>query len=570
LLGAASVLARYEPDDPRWNELGPQIAERLVRSNPVSLPIWLDLFRPVRTRLEASLAAILRDRDPMRLESDRELAAGLLADYLGDQPMPLADILMACDPTPFATLLPVAQRQRDEVVPYLLAEIDKKLTPDNEPADSGADAERHTKRQARAAVAMFHMNRADLVVARLIHSADPRLRSFLINWLPVMRADPNRLAAELGSLDAAGEAAAPLALPFVEKVLFHPVTSRRRALILALGGYNAKDLPAELRRSLTETFLRLYRDDHDSGIHSATEWALRQWAERENLLAADAKLMTQEDHSERRWSVNTQGQTFAKVEGPVEFQMGSPPSEPHRIPNEILHRRIIPRRFAISTKEVTISQFERFLKDNPEIDPGDGREFSPDPGGPASKPSWYLAAAYCNWLSRQEHLRECYEPRDKDRFDEGMTIPADILTRNGYRLPTEAEWEFSCRAGARTSCYYGTSRELLSRFAWFNLNSEGRAWPCGKLLPNDLGMFDMLGNLYEWCQDPKSDYRPDADGVIVDQVTTKLTLAQTTFQILRGGGFVDVPPQLRSAHRFWNLPHNRLGSYGFRIARTLP
>ena len=95
----------------------------------------------------------------------------------------------------------------------------------------------------------------------------------------------------------------------------------------------------------------------------------------------------------------------------------------------------------------------------------------------------------------------CYLPNEAGAYDEGMTIPADVLQRTGYRLPTEAEWEYACRAGAVTSRYYGHSIDLLGAYAWYQANSKEHAWPCGSLLPNDLGLFDMLGNVYEWCQD---------------------------------------------------------------------
>ena len=95
----------------------------------------------------------------------------------------------------------------------------------------------------------------------------------------------------------------------------------------------------------------------------------------------------------------------------------------------------------------------------------------------------------------------CYLPNEDGAYDEGMTIPADVLKRTGYRLPTEAEWEYACRAGTITSRYYGLSIDLLGKYAWYQANSQDHAWPCGSLLPNDLGLFDMLGNVYEWCQD---------------------------------------------------------------------
>ena len=82
----------------------------------------------------------------------------------------------------------------------------------------------------------------------------------------------------------------------------------------------------------------------------------------------------------------------------------------------------------------------------------------------------------------------------------GDEDPADALRRTGYRLPTEAEWEYACRAGAGTSRYYGVEVDLLGRYAWYMATSQDHAWPCGSLLPNDLGLFDMLGNVYEWVR----------------------------------------------------------------------
>ena len=118
--------------------------------------------------------------------------------------------------------------------------------------------------------------------------------------------------------------------------------------------------------------------------------------------------------------------------------------------------------------------------------------------------TWYEAAAYCNWLSEQEGIPKqqwCYEPNDSGEYGEGMKPAADFLDRTGYRLPTEAEWEYACRAGAATSRYYGRSEELLVRYAWYSVNSKERTWPVGSLRPNDLGLFDMHGNVWNWCQD---------------------------------------------------------------------
>ena len=109
----------------------------------------------------------------------------------------------------------------------------------------------------------------------------------------------------------------------MDAILFHPETSTRRALILALGTYGTdRPFPGE-REPLIAKLLDLYENDPDAGIHGAAEWTLRQWKQAAKLKEIDARLRGK-DRGDRRWSVNSQGQTFALIEGPVEFRMGSP------------------------------------------------------------------------------------------------------------------------------------------------------------------------------------------------------------------------------------------------------
>ena len=360
----------------------------------------------------------------------------------------------------------------------------------------------------------------------------------------------------------------------MDTILFHPETSVRRAVIQALGTYPNDRLSAGERDQLAAKLLALYRDDPDAGVHGAAAWTLRQWGQQEKLKAADAELSGLKDKGHRRWFVNRQGQTFAVIDGPVEFRFGSPPAEPNRnAAMETPRRLVIPRRFAIATREVTVEQWQRFVRTNSQLGmpPSFVNQFSSAPDCPMIGFTWYIAANYCNWLSEQEGLPRdqwCYLPNQRGDYDAGMMIPADVLKCSGYRLPTEAEWEFACRSGTTTSRYFGLSLELLGNYAWYQANSREHAWPCGSLLPNDLGLFDMLGNEFEWAQDGTGRLMPETRGRFSDIIVRSELINETVPRLLRGGSFYYLQTGIRSAVRSAFAPSVRISNFGCRLART--
>ena len=139
----------------------------------------------------------------------------------------------------------------------------------------------------------------------------------------------------------------------------------------------------------------------------------------------------------------------------------------------------------------------------------------------------------------------------------------------GYRLPTEAEWEYFCRAGTTTSRYYGTDDGLLNAYAWYHANGENQTWPVARLKPNDFGLFDVLGNLWEWCHDPKGDY-PKATGSPSTDTPDGTVVQNTSEHVLRGGAFTTLPADVRSGKRNFCRADDHGSPWGVRPVRTLP
>jgi formylglycine-generating enzyme required for sulfatase activity len=135
-------------------------------------------------------------------------------------------------------------------------------------------------------------------------------------------------------------------------------------------------------------------------------------------------------------------------------------------------------------------------------------------------------------------------------------------------LPTEAEWEYACRAGTVTSRYYGESEELLGNYAWYVKNSGTLTRPMGSKKPNDLGLFDMHGNVQNWCQENEKHY-PVNQGVVTEDREGELSIVYTKERVTRGGSFRDEADLLRSASRVGVVPTDLHNNFGFRPARTI-
>jgi formylglycine-generating enzyme required for sulfatase activity len=343
--------------------------------------------------------------------------------------------------------------------------------------------------------------------------------------------------------------------------------SERQALILTLGEYpddpyGQSDYPA-----LVKKLLDWYRTDRDPGVHGAVDWLLRkpEWQGREKLDRIDCQLVTRDPPSGRDWYVNRQGQTFTVVRGPKEFIMGSPrpEQEANYVENELQHKIRIDRSFAIATKEVTVRDYKEFKADGgegPDLSPDFLQQYNVTDECPLTYVDWYVMARYFNWLSKREGFDKdqlCYLPNGEGRYANGMKIARDVFQLHGYRLPTEAEWEYSCRARTQTTYPHGSNTLLLGEYAWyvdnFAVEQKGRARPVGQKKPNDLGLFDILGSAGEWTQclydrvyPAKTDGTPRLD----DCSSCRSVLDGDKYpRVFRGGKYFRSVSQLRAAFR---------------------
>jgi serine/threonine protein kinase/formylglycine-generating enzyme required for sulfatase activity len=551
---ALVVLASWDPGGPLWKEVSPGLAEALLTANALHLGTWVQALHPVRLPLLSALGEVFRGE---RLPEYRQVAAAVLADYAADQPKVLADLVMDAEEKQFSIIFANLKDQGEQGLLFLTGEIDKKLPPDLPSSDERR--EKLAKRQANAAVALLRMNQPQKIWPLLKHSPDPRARSYLVHRFGPLGADAGVI---------------------IKRLEEEPDVTVQRVLILSLGEFGEKAWTAEDRNLVTKKLKDIYRTAVDPGLHAASEWLLREWNQGDWLRNVNDEWKNDEEKREKKieeirqelakekkkslpqWYVAGQGQTMVIIPEPMEpFKMGSPTSETDRGADEVQHKKSISRTFTVAAKSVTVGQYRRFDEDYKVPD-----KYTRTAELPVVRIDWHNAAAYCNWLSKQEGILEdqwCYE-QIKGQV---TSSKKNYLTLTGYRLPTEAEMEYATRAGAVTSRYYGESEELLPKYAWYLKNSKEQTWPVGSLKPNDLGFFDMQGNAYTWCQEGYDGY-PAGKGEIVTEDKEQRVGLVATHGVLRGGSFSSLPPYVRSADRIKLVPASKYNYIGFRVART--
>ncbi len=391
--------------------------------------------------------------------------------------------------------------------------------------------------QIRAAAALIATGAPQVEIAldQLKASRDPERRIALLNFLVEARVDPGLLQ---------------------RQALAQNDPSIRCMLFQALAELPA---PAENPAELTggnSLLIERYRTDPDAGVHAAIGMVLRHRGAAADVTKLDLALAN-EPLGERRWFVTSWGETMAIV--------GARHDPNPLLPSELDGAGI----FAIALTETTARDFGAF---EPSFAKRRSKSGADDPwqdDKPADFITYDRAAAYCNWRSKQEGLPESEWCYSEDPENHRMVMALDYRRRLGYRLPTIEEWEIAARAGTSTDRYFGKHLTNVARYAWSRRNVNFHAQPVARLRPNDYGLFDVIGNLSEWCYNPVPPHDPLCQCGAIQGSACK----RFHFVSERGGCFYYPDTELRAhpLHQLldWRKTDESYNYNGFRIARSL-
>jgi formylglycine-generating enzyme required for sulfatase activity/serine/threonine protein kinase len=600
-LRAGVALARYDPDPKRWTKGDLSfLAEQILASNPDEQARLRGHVRALRAGLEGPVHVSFRNGSPNFSSVTRVAAARALVDWFGDDPGALADLasqavmpeqydivfarLSKLTARPKARHAAVARLRelcglspgagpasREDAAPFLVGACGAGLaaspfgtgpfpavtalvaaTP--EPARPWADKRvLRGQRRAGAVITLLRLDGTPEALKALPDQEDPEALTQFIHGAAPRGVDPGVLTRCLlgGSADDKEG-----------HILY--------ALLSALGEYPRADIPD--LGEVTAKVRAWHANDPRPAVHGITGWLLRHWKAQGIPDGEGAGLPlhgTPDGKGWRRLTVGGQAMTLILCPRGT-FAMGSPPKEFNRSRSrEPRHAVEIERPFAICDREVTWEQFRCCVCDMPAPfrNAREQRE-----GTPVSYVTWDEAVFYCRWLTTKAGLPEaeqCYaDPAPPSKgaglFPQYRYHPE----RPGFRLPTEAEWEYACRGRTMTTYGFGNDARLLGKYGWFDDNGQDDSGqhvsgtrPGGQLRPNLWGLFDMHGNAWERCQDWYHDY-PASD--------PNARKKGTSNRMVRGGAWYNTARYCRSAYRNdFELPTTRTLGIGFRIVCTV-
>lgn len=540
----AGGLALFDPANSSWPKVGEALPTLLCQEPSVWYGLWQTVFQAQSDKLQAGLCSIFDDRSNQEMSRS---AAQLLGLLIRDDPKLLADLLQRADREQMAPLIQGLQQTGESSIPWLQTALSNQTpvvqTSQKYPNQRLPYVERD-RRRAKVACALLALNRLNDVWPHLISTSDPTFRCNVIELIPYAGIPSEKIW---------------------EWFTNHIHAQQRRTMLLMLGSLPISAASPQQRQVWIKELQRIERQDPDPGIHAAAQWLLRKWK-------PDFRISNEEISGfsrNRRWYETSTGETFVIIQGPVEFLMGSPQDEYSQDPNDEMHLRRINHSWAIASHEVT---HERAVALVPSLANSESEHFS-EPDLPEFGKTWYDAARYCRRLSEKEGIVEdqmCFPPVEE--IGPQMKLPENYFERTGYRIPSQAEWEYACRAGTITATYFGDDPELYAAYASNATNTKTPFATVGSKKPNDLGLFDTLGNVFEWCYDrcegkPYS-HQPGWDRTVSDTSINSRIAPRRNYSI-RGGDTFRNPGSIRSAARNRAVAQLRSFTVGFRPVRTV-
>jgi serine/threonine protein kinase len=409
-----------------------------------------------------------------------------------------------------------------------------------------AQQEQLSAKRSGMATAILKLNSrqlpADLLADNPANIADPTLRNLVLHRIPLFGVLVSDLLAQIETSSDPGI---------------------RRAAIQGLGELAQQKLLTPDEQGEVGSQVIRFHADRDPGVHSAAAWTLRQLGVEPPDSGGSAEWKIDDGPFWERRRFGSVEMEFAVFDGRKERGSGIVSRDERQRPYELQRPFNIGRCYEIGLYEVSEKNYAASLLPEESAKFLDGQTLSDRPAGV----SWNQAAEYCNWLSEQHGFPSdqwCYEGTKP--FGSGMKLKKNWRDLPGYRLPSEAEWEFACRAGTETEYSCGDNPKLLADYGWYDVSAFRRNGPfvAGQKRPNRYGLFDVHGNMWEWCQDPyvrgQAGGPEEGDALIKDD----------TPRVLRGGSFYDVATNMRSALRGGYFADGRDYYSGFRVSRTYP
>ncbi|MCL4206383.1 MAG: protein kinase [Pirellulaceae bacterium] len=441
----------------------------------------------------------------------------------------------------------VHEGELQALVPILTQASYDKVSPAMQRRFDTSDAQQ----RARYAAVALHWGAVELATEVLREQDDPSARTAFIH----------------------GFARWPIAFDKVTEILTRSETDAdlSSGLCAALAWI---DNPA-IQERLVGLMQQLYRQAPTGGIHGAAEFALKRWGQGGLQVGIpDIERTWQPPTDEPPWFVNSLGLTMIRIP-PGQFRMGM--DHPVLKDQHAIHDVIINRKCYLANSEITVGWIEQWQQDRecPEMHrPSEEIVRAPlsQQGSPTVDHPFYglpfcEILRFCNWLSWRENRTPVYRQTDQMETlwgtDHEIPIWECDIDANGYRLPSEAEWEYACRAGSTTRFHFGEDPEFLPMY---DVVSADRAQPVRSRLPNRWGLFDMHGNMIEYCWDR---FAPMGTELQIDPFGQSVDPHYFRGRAVRGTSFNDSVAWCHSGFRRYN-DRLDLPFAGFRVACTIP